>query len=994
VRNLPTRRPIPLVDANGRYFDTHLEKIYSVLKPHLKGMRVDRSKSTAKTNNDIRGLCGNDLSRLMLDHNSHQLMRLARQLAIRGLFRVDYEKFPTYRVAAQEACRMFPQHYKSALILVAAASDNVSSKTVETFLPPTMASQPDQDTRPAHPESENATEVSKELPSPYPWETVRLPNMNEFEPTTNRDMVPDLWRMRFFPALETSTQLNNDETSDALGAGRIRNPCSPEPVSALKQSRGLKFIDSQLSQFDPPEIPDRVHEQKQIPEFAPSKRLELPADSRFGKPSRILRVYGHYRGAAKKYIPQAFANFSPTKFIYSPRRKLVFVHFTGIEAATEALWAKDGALIGGRFLSCTFREERLQEAQGHVQTVAPERTVNDDVEDMLSLPGHMWDELPSAGSIPVAGEVVTQTSTDVIIGTASKPRKPSVTDDLSPVSESSSPDLVKVARVRKELSKSTIKTPNGEAENKQSQDIVPTSVTSNGLETDDHMIPAQSSALDALELNPRWKAMTSRSTSGVKKDTDADPVHSEISQHATIAVPETRAFYLPHPVQHKILCSLQASVERLCFEYIKRKDPKMLEETESQWAIDSPHALELNQYMYLFNRSDEFGPKTAKLVRGRTMRNLYMSMIALRHDAVHRKRADIKSLRNYARDASSLAAIAGDSKAAAQYKTLGNSLHLEHYRIEVTRKKAEEQLLATVKEVAAKRTELDREAMDRFREVHKQFSARTYADLDRIVDANISLEYGPGVDSGDASSIEPVNHIWEEASTIEPVSEDLEEASTTQPMSDVLEETSSIEPVSEDLEDTLPFQSVNDNLEEASTVEPVNHTWEEVSTVEPLNDDLEEASTIEPMSGNSGETSTDQSASDIPEETSSIDSVGDKLKEASSTEPLRLPTEPFRSSTEPVEPVGDNVEEPSTVEPVNENIEEASTTQPASVISEEVSSTDLVRGGLKKSTWTEPLRLPTGLFRLSTEPNSSSEETLSTDPVSGIFGKLKIWYGA
>jgi hypothetical protein len=713
VRNLPIPRNLPLLDAYGHCLDTHLEKIYSVLKPHLKGMRVDHSKSTTKINHDIRGLCGNDLSRLVRDHHSRQLTRLARQLAIRGLFLVDYEKFPTYRVAAQEACRMFPEHFKSALIPVAAASDNASLKSVETFL-----SQHDQNTGHAHPDSENATEVSKELPSPHPWETVRLPNMNEFEPTTNRDMVPDFWRMRFFPALETSTQLNNLETSDVLEAGCTRLPCSPEPASTLKQPKELQFIGLQLSQSDHLEIPDQVHEQKQIPEFAPSKRLELPADSRFGKPSRILRVYGHTGAAAKVYIPKAFANFPPTKFTYLARGKSAFVHFTGIEAATEALRAKDRALIGGRLSKCEFSEEILQEGQGHAQTIAPERTVNDDVGDMLSLRGDVWDEPPSAGSIPVAGEVVTRTSTDVIAGTASKPRKPSVAADLSPVSESSSPDLVKVAHVGKELSKSTVNTPNGEAENKQSQDITPTLMTPDGLETDDYMISAQSSALDALELNSRWKAMTSRNTSGVKKDTDVDPVHSEISQHATIAVPETRAFYLPYPVQHKTLCSLQASVERVCFEYIKRKDPKMLEETESQWEVDSPHALELNQYMYLFMRSDEFGPKAAKLANVRIMINLYRSMIALRHDAVHRRRADIKSLQNYARNTCRLAAMAGDSKAAAQYRTLGKSLGLEHYRIEVTRKEAEERLLATVKEVAAKRAELDRverEAMDRFR---------------------------------------------------------------------------------------------------------------------------------------------------------------------------------------------------------------------------------------------------------------------------------------
>ncbi|KEQ69946.1 hypothetical protein M436DRAFT_21951, partial [Aureobasidium namibiae CBS 147.97] len=204
-----------------------------------------------------------------------------------------------------------------------------------------------------------------------------------------------------------------------------------------------------------------------------------------------------------------------------------------------------------------------------------------------------------------------------------------------------------------------------------------------------------------------------------------------------MAVPKTRSFYLPHTFQHKILCGLQTSLERVCFEYIMRTTPNVLQESQDQWGIDNPHALELNQYMRLFAKLNAFeskpiGPDNS----GSMLRRLHHSLILLRNVAVHRKRSSIPSLRRWTHDAYTLAILAGDSKAAAQFENLGRYLEVEQQKMYADRKEAEERLLATVKELAIKRADLDRleqEAMDRFSEEHEQVHARDSADLNKAI---------------------------------------------------------------------------------------------------------------------------------------------------------------------------------------------------------------------------------------------------------------------
>ncbi|KEQ65925.1 uncharacterized protein M437DRAFT_19518, partial [Aureobasidium melanogenum CBS 110374] len=182
-----------------------------------------------------------------------------------------------------------------------------------------------------------------------------------------------------------------------------------------------------------------------------------------------------------------------------------------------------------------------------------------------------------------------------------------------------------------------------------------------------------------------------------------------------IPVPQTRAYYLPYSSQNRVLSGLQVSLEQVCYRYLQRRHPKLLEETPERWAIDSAHAFELNRYMYLLeglivpDPNVDMGPGGS-----RTLQTLVSSIAGLRHHAVHRFRVDIDALRFWAVDAVRLAKLLDDPKAAKQFSSLVSSLEAQYNRIKAEKMKAEEALLVTVRDLAAKRAELlrvEREAM-------------------------------------------------------------------------------------------------------------------------------------------------------------------------------------------------------------------------------------------------------------------------------------------
>jgi hypothetical protein len=110
LRNSLGENKLLLTDESGRYLEPYVEKIYQVLKPHLKGLHYHPSERYIKIEADLQGRLEHDLGEALMEYKPRQVVRLVRLLAIRGFFLVDYGKFPTYQEAAEEAHRLIPEH--------------------------------------------------------------------------------------------------------------------------------------------------------------------------------------------------------------------------------------------------------------------------------------------------------------------------------------------------------------------------------------------------------------------------------------------------------------------------------------------------------------------------------------------------------------------------------------------------------------------------------------------------------------------------------------------------------------------------------------------------------------------------------------------------------------------------------------------------------------------------------------------------------------------
>ena len=201
------------------------------------------------------------------------------------------------------------------------------------------------------------------------------------------------------------------------------------------------------------------------------------------------------------------------------------------------------------------------------------------------------------------------------------------------------------------------------------------------------------------------------------KDKVKNKVPEEISQYATMPVPETYDLYLPYRVQHKLLTYLQASLETVCFGYLKREHSHTLEGSDSLREVECPENLELPQYVNIFREHVEFDSQALNKYLDKPVKYLYNSLVWLRHYTVHRRQANIGYLYVWVNDARSLAKLVGYSKAAEQFETTQLKLERLLAGLKRRRVKYENKLLAKVKELAAKRAELDRlekEAMETY----------------------------------------------------------------------------------------------------------------------------------------------------------------------------------------------------------------------------------------------------------------------------------------
>ncbi|KAI4729545.1 hypothetical protein E4T49_02674 [Aureobasidium sp. EXF-10728] len=720
-------------------------------------------------------------------------------------------------------------------------SDGVSTVKLSDIdvvdVPDAVATQQDFDSgssRVIQPKIEDAAEASKKLKPPSPWEPLKLPDLKELEITTRRNMIPDLWQMRFFPTHQT-LEIVDDIDSDTLKIEPIRLPFLQDLESVLDQDTELDITGLRMRGPEPLQIPEtpqhleiqevseaseQLFRQEEIPDMYTPDESKIASGEDFDKSSKFLTVRGIRPNVSMKQLFEKFASFHPVNIRrYAPNSAQV--EFVDIEAATKALNGMHGTFVGGRFISCSFESDLPEETRTGACKVACEPPFSDYKEEPLSTHGtkqhqdalsrltttitETITEVPTESTKQAVIETLKDTTTES--ATAAAIEAPTETtaqrSSLSP--DSGLPDPItpngtisrkeekkgkkgkRVGRIRRGLKKgpveSTIDKPSdptkdqqeitieaerydgllyrGVADYRPPQNSSTSQATSDDFETDDITLYDELIASDEpcisnrLGSKPPWaKFMTEYLT--IRKPRRSDHILPEISQLSTTPVPVTRAYWLPHSTQIQVLCGLQALAERVCFRYLQRKHPEILKETATQWGIDSPHVLELNQYIQILRTL--VLPDSDAVWKGfgsRTILDLRQSMVLLRHAAVHRRIQDIRTLRGWTSDGFKLAKLLDDPEAAEQFLAMALYLRTQYHKIRSEKMKAEEKLLTTLKELAAKRAELDRaerEAMDAFEEDHKQ--------VHKVLDASAPLKPEPGISLEETSSIKPASGIF------------------------------------------------------------------------------------------------------------------------------------------------------------------------------------------------------------------------------------------
>lgn len=119
-------------------------------------------------------------------------------------------------------------------------------------------------------------------------------------------------------------------------------------------------------------------------------------------------------------------------------------------------------------------------------------------------------------------------------------------------------------------------------------------------------------------------------------------------------------------VQHQVLQTLQALLERACFEFARGELTKILE--QKQW--DCPEAVELNIWVSVLKLNDPIFAQADVEQWGGDLNELYSSMAALRHTSVHRLRITASRTKRFLADAVSFTNLLKDEDCCVAVRRL------------------------------------------------------------------------------------------------------------------------------------------------------------------------------------------------------------------------------------------------------------------------------------------------------------------------------------
>ncbi|THW91690.1 hypothetical protein D6D15_03678 [Aureobasidium pullulans] len=653
-----------------------------------------------------------------------------RQMIRAGLFLVDYDLHPSReqaivaaskisgeRVTTTEAIREGSEHDLNLPL-----NDHLkSSKHASSKLRGLISFKPSDESKdnlPSslsahHNEHSTAVEVDNEEieennhlveeiapPTTLPWSIVRLPNMNEVEPSKNRNLVPGPNRLRMFEAQQTFMALDDD-----------MNECMSMAIS----STGIPALPTS------PTLENRMDEQKDpsISKPSTSEPTRLPALQELGLGSGLgqeLNLSGlRPDGLELEDTPSFLHILEPVENKHANANKNSQASVTLEDAVSPTdLWTyiseskevSEDAPDAPDALQLSSQNNFLAQTESTIDQTAPLPKMNlIRIGTDSSLATWRYKPVEPIKMRYKSPETDMKSATESGPDTQSKPDTDSKPEKIEDQKRSTQID--ELGMIDLDEHEATIP----KAESAEVADDPQETCSEQQKERKSLLREAEESLRKADRPNPKAR-------DGPRaKDMVKNKVPEEISQYATMPVPETYDLYLPYRVQYKLLTYLQASLETVCFGYLKREHSHTLEGSDLLREVEYPENLELPQYINIFREHVEFDSQALNKYLDKPVKHLYNSLVWLRHYTVHRIQINIGYLYVWVNDARSLAKLVGDSKAAEQFETTQFKLERLLAGLKRRRVKYEDKLLATVKELAAKRAELDRlekEAMETY----------------------------------------------------------------------------------------------------------------------------------------------------------------------------------------------------------------------------------------------------------------------------------------
>ncbi|THZ83359.1 hypothetical protein D6C84_05020 [Aureobasidium pullulans] len=746
------RAEAPLV---GRAIDTTINNdpwttstydgMYHAVKQNFRGTPRNETKQAFVEKLANLMAASQEVRELKEQYGFGRLCANLRQMIRAGLFLVDYDLHPSReqaivaaskisgeRVTTTEAIREGSEHDLNLLL-----NDHLeSSKHASSKLRGLISFKPSDESKDNLPSSlsahhnEHSTAVgvdNEEIeennhlveeiapPATIPWSIVRLPNMNEVEPSKNRNLVPGPNRLRMFEAQQTFMALDDD-----------MNECMSMAVS----SSGIPALPTS------PTLEHRMDEQKDpsISKPSTSEPTRLPALQELGLGSGLgqeLNLSGlRLDGLELEDTPSFLHILEPVENKHANANKNSQASVTSEDAVSPTdLWTyvseskevSEDAPDAPDALQLSSQNNFLAQTESTVDQTAPLPKMNlIRIGTDSSLATWRYKPVEPIKMRYKSPETDMKSATELSPDTQSNPDTDSKPEKIADQKRSTQID--ELGMIDLDEHEATIP----KSESAEVADDPQETCSEQQKERKSLLREAEESLRKADRASPKTR-------DGPRaKDMVKNKVPEEISQYATMPVPETYDLYLPYRVQYKLLTYLQASLETVCFGYLKREHSHTLEGSDSLREVEYPENLELPQYVNIFREHVEFDSQALNKYLDKPVKYLYNSLVWLRHYTVHRRQVNIGYLYVWVNDARSLAKLVGDSKAAEQFETTQFKLERLLAGLKRRRVKYEDKLLAKVKELAAKRAELDRlekEAMETYVKDVKQSKTRAENSL-------------------------------------------------------------------------------------------------------------------------------------------------------------------------------------------------------------------------------------------------------------------------